>query len=220
MWLRAAKGRLRSEGGFGVLSAIMRALRMLRRVVVRGVAPRAPLRRATARAPSTRRGIVSAAPPRRVHKVGFQAPGFRVAEFHASAGRRGLEEFFQTGEPTAGDSWTAEILRNKSVDDLHKLWFVLLKERNMLYTMRHAFTARGMIFPNEGRIKKVKRSMKNVKKVCGERERAARDRVLQDIMKEKGLRTRKAAADLLPPRPPKKYPHPFPRLPAAAKYIC
>ncbi|CAG8519734.1 18683_t:CDS:2 [Acaulospora morrowiae] len=69
--------------------------------------------------------------------------------FRPSNGKyvKGLYEFFQkTPEdqyvtlPKArylvtGRSWTASELRRKSFEDLHKLWYVLLKERNLLATM-------------------------------------------------------------------------------------
>ncbi|GBB98282.1 hypothetical protein RclHR1_03190014 [Rhizophagus clarus] len=58
----------------------------------------------------------------------------------------GLYEFFQGGaknpnpvptvkEMITGRAWTASELRRKSFEDLHKLWYVLLKERNLLGTM-------------------------------------------------------------------------------------
>ena len=54
-----------------------------------------------------------------------------------------------------GRSWKACELRLKSWDDLHKLWYVLLKEKNMLMTQRQMLNAQNLRFPNPERIPKV-----------------------------------------------------------------
>lgn len=65
-----------------------------------------------------------------------------------------------------------EELRLKSNSDLHKLWYVLYKERNMLYTMQEAAKEACEIFPNPERIDKVEESMGNLENVVRERNRA------------------------------------------------
>lgn len=59
-----------------------------------------------------------------------------------------------------GRAWKAQELRQKSFDDLHKLWYVLLKERNVLATQREEATRLKLpkqIWTNQGRLKKVSR---------------------------------------------------------------
>lgn len=92
--------------------------------------------------------------------------------------RRGFEEFFPVqqalGEGAKRDSatkvpanvggktvavggdWKAWMLREKSTDDLHKLWFVLLKERNALLTERQQCRAKNIMMPNPSRRIKVR----------------------------------------------------------------
>ncbi|KAI9223095.1 mitochondrial 39-S ribosomal protein L47 (MRP-L47)-domain-containing protein [Blastocladiella britannica] len=89
---------------------------------------------------------------------------------------RGLNEFFETPtsvpvkEIHAGRAWDASELRKKSFDDLHKLWFVLLKERNMLATQKQETDRLKVQFLHEGRVNKVKKSMARIKAVLSERE--------------------------------------------------
>lgn len=55
----------------------------------------------------------------------------------------------------SGRSWKASELRLKSWDDLNKLWYVLLKEKNMLMTQRQMLHSQNLRFPNPERIPKV-----------------------------------------------------------------
>ena len=91
---------------------------------------------------------------------------------------RSLDEFFDDpknfGEKKirVGRQWKKEELRLKSNSDLHKLWFILLKERNMLLTQEHAFKVALEHMPNPERIDKVEESMDNLEEVVRERNRA------------------------------------------------
>ena len=54
-----------------------------------------------------------------------------------------------------GRSWKLDELRLKSNTDLHKLWYILLKERNMLLTMEEAYKENFAAMPNVERKEKV-----------------------------------------------------------------
>ncbi|XP_028100924.1 39S ribosomal protein L47, mitochondrial-like isoform X1 [Camellia sinensis] len=76
-----------------------------------------------------------------------------------------LEEFFEVDRSANDDkpvvygrSWKASELHLKSWDDLNKLWYVLLKEKNMLMAQRQMLNAQNLWFPNPERIPKVKKS--------------------------------------------------------------
>lgn len=66
-----------------------------------------------------------------------------------------------------GRSWSAADLRGKSFEDLHALWFVLLKEKNALLTDRLYYKQTGMQQPNGARLPKVREG--NYKKKGSER---------------------------------------------------
>lgn len=63
-------------------------------------------------------------------------------------------------------------MRLKSFQDLHKLWFVLLKEKNVLLGQRleAQVTKEREAFPHPHRLVKVKKSMARIKRVLSERE--------------------------------------------------
>ena len=102
-----------------------------------------------------------------------------TASYSSSRGARmGFEEFFDVkpkpGEMlVTGRAWTVADLRRKSFDDLHKLWFILYKERNLLLSEREKTrrSLRPVTKPDENRYIKVKRSMAGIKVVLGERKR-------------------------------------------------
>ncbi|XP_051874259.1 39S ribosomal protein L47, mitochondrial [Pristis pectinata] len=99
---------------------------------------------------------------------------------HTTNSCKGLEEFFDDpnnwGEPTvkSGAPWTAKQLRIKSNEDLHKLWYVLLKEKNMLLTIEQEAKRQRLQMPSPERLKKVERSMARIDSVVQEREDALR----------------------------------------------
>jgi hypothetical protein len=55
----------------------------------------------------------------------------------------------------AGRSWKAIELRQKSWEDLHQLWYVLLKEKNMLLSQKQMLTSQNLRMPNPERFPKV-----------------------------------------------------------------
>eukprot|EP00808_Paulinella_micropora_P017542 g12880.t1 len=91
---------------------------------------------------------------------------------HITRPKLGFEEFFTNQQAgTTGRSWRANELRLKSYDDLRKLWFVLLKERNMLYTYKEMCRSANLPMMNKERLLKVQLSMSRLKTVLGERSR-------------------------------------------------
>lgn len=100
-----------------------------------------------------------------------------VSSIHTSAIKCGLREFFDddnfdTTEILVGRPWRKSELRIKSNQDLHKLWYVLLKERNMIMTMEHMYRTAVEAIPNPERLDKVEESMENILSVVDERNEA------------------------------------------------
>uniref|UniRef100_A0A8D0HGL5 Large ribosomal subunit protein uL29m n=1 Tax=Sphenodon punctatus TaxID=8508 RepID=A0A8D0HGL5_SPHPU len=114
------------------------------------------------------------------NSTGRVEPLHQCKFLHTSLPRKGLEEFFDDpqnwGAETvkSGDAWTAEQLRGKSSDDLHKLWYVLLKEKNMLLTLKQEAKHQLLAMPSPERLEKVENSMERIDLVIKEREDALR----------------------------------------------
>ena len=92
---------------------------------------------------------------------------------------RGIEEFWRpdniANSTAAGRAWKANELRLKSFEDLHKLWYVCLKEKNLLETERHMARATKTEFKNDWRLPAVKTSMARIKTVINERRKRGED---------------------------------------------
>ncbi|KAM4694694.1 large ribosomal subunit protein uL29m [Discoglossus pictus] len=104
----------------------------------------------------------------------------QCSSFHSSAVCNGLDEFFDDpknwGEKSVkfGDLWTAKQLRLKSNEDLHKLWYVLLKEKNMLLTLEQEAKRQRLAMPSPERLIKINKSMERLDTIVTEREDALR----------------------------------------------
>lgn len=82
---------------------------------------------------------------------------------------RSLPIFERTKAPAYGRAWKADELRLKSFEDLHKLWFVLLKEKNLLATQKAEAQRLGQQWFGVNRLHKVSLSMARIKTVLTER---------------------------------------------------
>ncbi|XP_029285037.1 large ribosomal subunit protein uL29m [Cottoperca gobio] len=108
------------------------------------------------------------------------SPVGQCRALHTSISRRGLEEFFDFpenwGETTvkSGAPWTAKHLRTKSNEDLHKLWYVLLKEKNLLLTLQQEAKIQRVAMTSPERLRKVDRGLFRLESVVKERETALR----------------------------------------------
>eukprot|EP00700_Malawimonas_jakobiformis_P003203 EC725784.1.p1 GENE.EC725784.1~~EC725784.1.p1 ORF type:complete len:137 (+),score=10.93 EC725784.1:85-495(+) len=93
--------------------------------------------------------------------------------------KQGVEAFFQgmvAKQGRVGRSWTASELRIKSFEDLHKLWFVLVRERDQLVAAKiWAKKSNLQIGELRSRMQKVKKSMARLRLVLHERKVAFAD---------------------------------------------
>ena len=88
--------------------------------------------------------------------------------------RRGIEEFMDLAhagksEVVHGRAWTAKELRRKSFDDLHKLWYVLYKEKNAVLTERQRARTLGREMRAPERLKELNLSISRLRHVIDDR---------------------------------------------------
>lgn len=102
--------------------------------------------------------------------------------------------------PQTGRSWRAEELRLKSHDDLHKLWYVLLIEKNKLKSDLLMSIQMGQEFYGNKHLEKVKLSMARLLTVVNERKKLRNEyrKILEDqyIAEKKAEEKEKYEADL------------------------
>ncbi|KAJ7784561.1 mitochondrial 39-S ribosomal protein L47 (MRP-L47)-domain-containing protein [Mycena metata] len=105
---------------------------------------------------------------------------------------RGDDQYETFSDPTiqyTGRAWAASELRLKSFKDLHTLWYVLLREANLLATQREEMRRIGLPrlrLPPSNRVNsaKVRKSMARIKAVMNER-RLAYEGALAIVEKER-----------------------------------
>lgn len=95
-----------------------------------------------------------------------------------SEGIRGfIDDSGGAGAAKTGRSWRTSELRLKSFEDLHRLWYVLARERNILLTEKEWCRSNGRHWlRGESNLYKIKRSMARLQTVVSERTRAYKAR--------------------------------------------
>jgi len=112
--------------------------------------------------------------------------------FHASSIKLTLWDFFDDpnnygkDKIKTGCAWSKDLLRKKNAVELHQLWFVLLKERNMLQTQEYFCMDNDEPIPGPDRLDKVAESMSNLRDVIDEREKAKNMLMYGRITKQGG----------------------------------
>ncbi|KAK4685932.1 large subunit ribosomal protein L47, partial [Tremellales sp. Uapishka_1] len=109
----------------------------------------------------------------------FHVPSIAQIALDEKSASRPNEGSLEVTDPAennlySGRSWSAAELRTKSFADLHTLWYVLLKERNVLATQREERRRLGIRAENSGelitkRAFRCRKSMARIKYVLNER---------------------------------------------------
>ncbi|PFH54078.1 hypothetical protein AMATHDRAFT_53887 [Amanita thiersii Skay4041] len=84
-----------------------------------------------------------------------------------------IEHPFTLDRSRTGRAWKASELRLKSFEDLHTLWYIILRERNLLATQKEETRRMGVIDPqiqvSAARVHQCRKTMARIKAVLNER---------------------------------------------------
>ncbi|KAJ3029718.1 UNVERIFIED_CONTAM: 39S ribosomal protein L47, mitochondrial [Siphonaria sp. JEL0065] len=110
--------------------------------------------------------------------VAVPVPPFAASiSFGGNGGGKGLLDFFDSekgwawtdADAKTGRAWSAAELRTKSFDDLHKLWWICIKDQNRLLSQKDEARRFKVIFPNTQRLQQVRITMRGIRHVILER---------------------------------------------------
>lgn len=90
-------------------------------------------------------------------------------------------------KPSIGKAWSPGLLRLKSNEDLHKLWYVLLKEKNLIMADRQLLRQHRMPLEFKHKLLKVRQSMARLLTVVRERDIEAQkywDSLLEEYLQK------------------------------------
>ena len=90
-------------------------------------------------------------------------------------------------KPSIGKAWSPGLLRLKSNEDLHKLWYVLLKEKNLILADKQLLRQHRMPLDFKQKLLKVRQSMARLLTVVRERDIEAEkywDSLLEEYLKK------------------------------------
>jgi len=111
----------------------------------------------------------------RIQKMSIIGHITQIQSYSTTTTEKSLMEFFDEKKNWVEDKvkhgrpWKMDDLRLKSNTDLHTLWYLLHKERNMLLTMEEYYVKNATSFPSPERIAKVDESMENILAIVEER---------------------------------------------------
>ena len=71
---------------------------------------------------------------------------------------------------TVGKAWSASLLRLKSNEDLHKLWYILLREKNVILSDKQLARQHRASIDSRSRMLKIRQSMARLLSIVRERE--------------------------------------------------